>query len=114
MSDCLFCRIAAGEIPARSVYADPEMLAFHDVNPQAPVHVLLIPRRHISTLFEARVEDQALLGRLVLRAGDLARELGLETGGFRLVANTLAGAGQSVFHLHFHILGGRSMSWPPG
>lgn len=114
MTECIFCRIAAGEIPVRTVYEDEEIVAFHDAAPQAPVHVLVIPRRHLATLLEAQASDTELLGQLVRRATDVARTMGLAETGFRLVANTLAGAGQSVFHLHVHVLGGRVMRWPPG
>ncbi len=113
-NDCLFCRIASGEIPARLAYQDDEIVAFHDIAPQAPVHVLLIPRRHVAHLFDTRPEDAGLLGRLQSVATGLARELGLEESGFRLVTNCLEAAGQSVFHLHLHLLGGRRMGWPPG
>ncbi|MFQ5525531.1 MAG: histidine triad nucleotide-binding protein [Thermoanaerobaculia bacterium] len=112
--DCIFCRILAGEIPAKKVYEDDTLLAFHDVTPQAPVHVLLIPKKHISTLLDTSVEDAELLGRLQHRAVEIARELGLSETGFRLVMNCLEGAGQSVFHIHLHLMGGRSFSWPPG
>jgi len=112
--DCIFCRIAAGEIPARIVYEDDSILAFHDVQPQAPIHVLIIPRRHIPTLLDATAADRDLMGSLQLRAVGLARELGLDKDGFRLVTNCLAGAGQSVFHIHLHLLGGRTLGWPPG
>ena len=113
MSDCLFCKIVAGEIPARKAYEDDDLIAFHDITPQAPVHVLIIPRRHIASLDEASEEDGALLGRTLLVARDLARELGVE-GRYRVVNNCGASAGQSVFHVHFHLLGGRPMGWPPG
>lgn len=112
--DCIFCRIAAGEIPARIAYQDDSILAFHDVQPQAPIHVLIIPRRHIPTLLDATEADRDLMGGLQLRAVELARELGLAEDGFRLVTNCLAGAGQSVFHIHLHLLGGRTLGWPPG
>ncbi len=113
-NDCLFCRIAAGEIPARLAYQDDELVAFHDIAPKAPVHVLLIPRRHVPHLLATGPEDTALLGRLTATAVQLARELGLERDGFRLVTNCLEAAGQSVPHLHLHLLGGRRMGWPPG
>lgn len=113
MSDCLFCNIVAGEIPAKKAYEDDELFAFHDINPQAPVHVLVIPRRHIASLDDAGEEDGALLGRVLLVARDLARELGVD-GRYRVVNNCGAPAGQSVFHVHFHLLGGRPMGWPPG
>lgn len=113
-NDCIFCRIAAGEIPARKVYEDDTVLAFHDLEPQAPVHVLIIPRRHVSTLLDASTDDADLLGAMQVRAIEIARELGLESNGFRLVTNCLADAGQTVFHIHLHLLGGRKFSWPPG
>lgn len=112
--DCIFCRVVAGEIPAQVVYEDDTLIAFHDIEPQAPVHILLIPRAHIPTLLEASTEDIELLGRLQHRAVEIARSLELDTTGFRLVTNCLEGAGQSVFHIHLHLLGGRSLSWPPG
>ena len=112
--DCIFCRIVAGEIPARLAHTDELCVAFHDLNPQAPVHLLVVPRKHLASLFEAGEDDAALLGELVLRAGAIARSLGLEDDGFRLVVNTREGAGQSVFHLHLHVLGGRPFAWPPG
>jgi len=114
MNGCVFCRIAAGQIPARLAHEDPEIVAFHDLHPQAPTHVLVIPRRHIATLLEVGESDTLLLGRMQSVAVALARQLGLEREGFRLVANCLAGAGQSVFHIHLHLLGGRRFSWPPG
>jgi len=113
MSDCLFCKIAGGEIPSKKVYEDDEFFAFHDINPQAPTHVLVIPRRHIASLEDVAADDEALLGRLLLVCRRLARELGIETG-YRVVNNCGAPAGQSVFHIHFHLLGGRPMGWPPG
>jgi histidine triad (HIT) family protein len=114
MSTCLFCRIAAGEIPSRKVYEDAEMIAFHDVNPQAPVHVLVIPRRHIETLNDLAAEDDGLTGRMVRCAATIAGELGIDARGYRAVFNCNREAGQSVFHIHLHLLGGRPMLWPPG
>lgn len=113
MSDCVFCRIAKGEIPARFVHQDDEVVAFHDLSPQAPVHVLLIPRRHLTSLADCGAAEAALLGRLALVATTLARELGL-AGGFRWLTNVGEDGGQSVGHLHFHLLGGRKLGWPPG
>ncbi len=114
-SSCIFCRIVAGEIPAKLVYEDEGCVAFHDLNPQAPVHVLVIPRRHIASLADARApEDEATLGRVMIVAARVAKEQGLSAEGFRTVINTGAGAGQSVFHLHAHVLGGRPLAWPPG
>lgn len=114
MSDCLFCKIAAGEIPAQLAYEDDEIVAFHDVNPQAPVHLLVIPRRHVATLLDTGDDDAGLLGRLQLVGIELARRAGLDERGFRLVTNCLEDGGQSVFHIHLHVLGGRAMRWPPG
>ena len=114
MSDCLFCQIVAGEIPAELEYEDDEIVAFRDINPQAPVHLLVIPRRHIETLLDTKDDDAGLLGRLQRVGVELARRHGLEERGFRLVTNCLEEAGQSVFHIHLHVLGGRVMGWPPG
>jgi histidine triad (HIT) family protein len=113
MSDCLFCKIVAGEIPADKIYEDGDLVAFRDIHPQAPTHVLIVPNRHIASLDEASDDDQALLGKVLLVARQLARELKIESG-YRVVNNCGAPAGQSVFHIHFHLLGGRSMGWPPG
>jgi histidine triad (HIT) family protein len=114
MADCLFCKIIERTIPASIVYEDERVLAFNDINPQAPTHVLVIPRRHISTLNDITTEDDRLVGELVRRAALIAKDKGLSESGFRTVVNTMAGAGQSVFHIHVHLLGGRSMHWPPG
>jgi histidine triad (HIT) family protein len=114
MSDCLFCKIAAGEIPCKKVYEDERFYAFEDINPQAPTHVLVIPRKHIPTLNDVSDEDSDLLGGLILLASRIARDRGLDSRGFRLNANCLESAGQSVFHIHFHLLGGRPFGWPPG
>lgn len=113
MSACLFCRIVAGEVPAKVVHDDDEILAFRDISPQAPVHVLLIPKRHIASVGDATEEDTALLGKLLLVAKGIAEKEGIASG-YRLVTNRGAEAGQSVFHLHVHLLGGRPMGWPPG
>jgi histidine triad (HIT) family protein len=110
--DCLFCRIVRKEIPAKLVAEDEHCIAFRDINPQAPVHVLVIPREHVPSLDEAR--DPAMLGRLSLMAADIARQEGITAGGYRTVMNTNSDAGQTVFHVHLHLLGGRSMAWPPG
>jgi histidine triad (HIT) family protein len=114
MADCLFCKIAAGEIPSRQVFADERFYAFEDINPQAPTHFLIVPRRHIPTLDDLSREDGALVGDLVLLASQLAREKGLAESGYRLNINCREGAGQTVFHLHAHVLGGREFRWPPG
>jgi histidine triad (HIT) family protein len=111
---CLFCEIVAGRIPSRVVYQDETILAFHDIRPEAPVHVLFIPKKHLTSLLDLQSEDDALVGSLVRRARDLAQELGLAERGFRLVFNAGADAGYSVFHIHLHLLGGRSLGWPPG
>lgn len=114
MAGCLFCKIAAGEIPSKKVYEDDALFAFEDIAPQAPTHILVVPKRHIATLNDLAPEDQELCGRIVLACSRIARERGLDATGFRLNANCLESAGQSVFHLHFHLLGGRPFSWPPG
>lgn len=113
-AQCLFCRIASGAIPAKKLYEDEEVVAFHDITPQAPTHVLVIPRRHIASLDEMSEDDAATIGQTVLRLTKIARELELETDGYRMVVNNGPGAGQTVFHIHFHLLGGRDFSWPPG
>lgn len=112
MTDCLFCKIAGGEIKASLVAQDDEVVAFRDINPQAPTHILVIPRAHVATLND--VADAGLLGRLLLKARDIARSERLAERGYRVVINTNAEAGQSVFHVHAHLLGGRAMAWPPG
>ena len=112
--NCLFCRVAAGETPATIVYQDDRVLAFDDVNPQAPFHVLIIPRRHIPTLNELEHDDEILVGELVTRAARIAKEHGHDQDGYRTVFNCNRGAGQSVFHIHLHLLAGRNMTWPPG
>ena len=114
MSDCIFCKIATGEIPSKRIYEDADCVAFHDLHPQAPVHVLVIPRRHIGTANDLSPADAELMGRIVTRLPELARSLGIADRGYRTVMNCLEEAGQSVFHLHFHLLGGRAMGWPPG
>ena len=111
---CLFCRIAAGEIPASKVYEDADVLAFNDVNPQAPLHVLIIPKRHIATTNDLAESDQALVGQLVRRAAAIAGEKGYADRGYRTVFNCNAEAGQTVFHIHLHLLAGRNLGWPPG
>jgi histidine triad (HIT) family protein len=111
---CLFCKIVKKEIPAKILFEDEHLVAFSDVNPQAPTHALVIPRRHIVSLNEATSADAELLGRLVIAAQRVAREAGISDSGWRLVVNNGAHAGQSVFHVHAHVLGGRPMAWPPG
>jgi histidine triad (HIT) family protein len=112
MSDCLFCRIASGEIPSRKVFEDDRVYAFEDIAPKAPTHVLVVPKKHIARLADASAAEAALIGEVVARAAAIAKERGLDH--YRLVVNNGEGAGQSVFHLHFHLLGGRGFSWPPG
>ncbi len=114
MSDCLFCTIAAGGIPADVVHSDDEVLAFRDVSPQAPVHVLVIPRAHHATASDLATADPALAGRLLAVAGEIAAREGVDDSGYRIVTNTGDSAGQSVHHVHFHLLGGRALTWPPG
>lgn len=115
MGDCLFCRIVAGEIPANIVRRSSDAVAFSDINPQAPVHVLVIPTAHISAVRSATGTDgERVLARTLMFAAEVARELGLDGGGYRIVTNTGPDAGQSVDHLHFHVLGGRKLGWPPG
>jgi histidine triad (HIT) family protein len=113
-SDCLFCRIAAGEVPADVVHQDDQIVAFRDVAPRAPVHILLIPRAHIASAADLGPEQAALLGRLFEVAAELAQREGVRESGFRIVTNSGPAAGQSVAHVHFHLLGGRSLAWPPG
>lgn len=111
--DCIFCKIAAGEMGDPPLYQDDQVTAFRDINPQAPTHILIIPNKHIVSMNEANAEDQAVLGKLLLTAADIARQEGVSEG-YRLVINTGSKAGQSVFHIHLHLLAGRSMKWPPG
>jgi len=111
---CLFCKIAAKQIPAKIVIEDDDLIAFHDVNPVAPTHVLVIPKAHLGSLSEGKEEHTALLGKLLLAAARAAELAGVAKGGYRVVTNTGAHAGQSVAHLHLHVLGGRPMAWPPG
>ena len=113
MNDCLFCKLIAGEIPSKKVYEDERVFAFEDINPQAPTHVLIIPKQHIEGLNKASAEDAEILGYMQLAAAKLGRERGIESG-YRTVLNVGRGAGQSVFHIHLHLLGGRNLSWPPG
>src|SRR5947199_10367292 len=114
MADCLFCRIVARDVPASIVYEDERLIAFNDINPQAPVHVLIVPKKHVPTLTDLTAGEDALVGEMVRRAGAIASERGISAGGYRTVFNTNREAGQTVFHIHLHLIGGRSMHWPPG
>jgi histidine triad (HIT) family protein len=114
MSDCIFCRVAAREVPARIIYEDEVCVAFQDIHPQAPVHLLVIPRRHITSLNDNLEQDKELLGHMLTVVSRMAREQHVDGTGFRTVINTNAEAGQTVFHLHIHLLGGRRLQWPPG
>ena len=114
MNDCLFCKIVAGEIPGSIVHQDDELVAFKDINPQAPLHVLIVPRRHIASLNDLNPEDDALVGSMLRRAAALAKQHGYADRGYRTVFNTNREAGQTVFHIHLHLLAGRGLTWPPG
>jgi len=114
MSNCIFCKIIAGEIPGKKIYEDDEMLSFLDINPAAPVHFLVIPKKHINNIMEMEAQDTALLGRMLYKAQELAKQQGCEEKGGRFVINTKTDGGQTVDHLHIHFLGGRAHSWPPG
>ena len=112
--ECIFCKVAKGEVPSDILYQDEEVLAFRDINPQAPHHVLIIPRRHIATVNDLADPDASLIGRMYLAARQIAAELGASEEGYRLVMNTNRMAGQSVYHIHLHLLAGRPLRWPPG
>jgi histidine triad (HIT) family protein len=114
MEDCIFCKIADGSVPSKIIHEDEKVVAFEDITPQAPTHILIIPRKHIATLNETTETDRDLLGSVVLAAVAIAKDRQLSSSGYRLVWNTNRGAGQSVFHVHLHLLGGRAMAWPPG
>lgn len=113
MKDCLFCRIVSGEIPSKKVYEDDRVYVFEDINPQAPTHILVVPKKHIRGLKEAQVEDAEIIGYCHLAAANIARQRNIEEG-YRTVVNVGPHAGQSVFHLHVHLIGGRALHWPPG
>jgi len=114
MNECLFCKIVAGQIPSDKVEETEALYAFNDIDPKAPVHVLIIPKKHIESALGLRQEDRALMGEMILLANKIAKEKGIDKSGFRIVTNIGADGGQAVFHLHFHLLGGRSLGWPPG
>lgn len=114
MTDCLFCKINKGEIPAEILYQDDDVTAFRDISAQAPTHFLVIPKRHISTINELQAEDAELIGKLYLTAKKVAADEGIDESGYRTVINCNADGGQTVFHIHLHVLGGRQMTWPPG
>ncbi len=114
MSDCIFCKIDQGEIPSDKVFEDDKLFVIQDINPQAPTHLLIIPKRHIPTLLDLEEGDAPVIGRVYEVANLLAKEGGFDQSGFRVVINCGAGAGQSVFHIHYHLLAGRAMRWPPG
>ena len=114
MDSCLFCKIIAGDIPSKTIYENDYVMAFDDIEPQAPVHVLIIPKKHITTLNEINENDQDLLGELLLAAKKIAKNEGIDTSGYRTVFNCNSDGGQTVFHIHMHLLGGRQMAWPPG
>ena len=114
MSDCLFCKIRDGEMPCDMVYESDDVMAFRDVNPQAPTHILVVPRKHISTVNDLKEEDKNIVGDMFLAAKKIAADEGIEEDGYRLVVNCNSKAGQTVFHIHMHLIGGRVMTWPPG
>lgn len=114
MEDCIFCKIINKKIPASIIFEDEKMIAFDDINPQAPIHVLLIPKEHFPSLNEIPEEKKGLLSELLFKARQIAQEKGIAQSGYRIVLNTARDSGQEVFHIHFHILGGRQMQWPPG
>lgn len=114
MSDCLFCKIIAGEIPSTKVYEDDAVYAFNDIEPQAPIHVIIVPKAHIASANEITAENSAVIGKIFEAAGKIAKDLGIADNGYRIVNNCGEDGGQTVQHLHFHLVGGRSLQWPPG
>ena len=114
MENCLFCKIGAGEIPSKKAFEDDRVLAFYDIDPQAPVHILIIPKKHLTSVMDIAAEDEGLLFHMFRVGQDIAKDLGLDEKGFRLVINTGKDGGQTVGHLHMHLLGGRELGWPPG
>jgi histidine triad (HIT) family protein len=114
MDDCLFCKIVRKEIPAKVIYETDELLAFEDINPRAPIHILIIPKKHLATINDATEEDCQVLGNIILSAKKIAANLGISDDGYRLVYNVNQHGGQEVYHIHLHLLGGRKLTWPPG
>lgn len=114
MSDCLFCKIISGEIPATIVYQDDSVVAFDDINPQAPIHKLIIPREHIATINDVESAHEATIGKMVLAAKQIAKENSIDESGYRLVFNCNKDGGQEVYHIHLHLIGGKKLTWPPG
>lgn len=114
MQSCIFCKIVNGEIASKKVYEDENVMAFHDINPQAPVHILVIPKKHIPTIKDIKEEDKDILMNIIKTCNKISEDLGIAEKGFRLVVNTNPQGGQTVYHLHFHLIGGRQMRWPPG
>ena len=112
--DCLFCKIASGDIPAKVVFEDSDLLVIRDIKPQAPIHLLVLPKKHIATINDSESDDEQLLGRMILTAKKMAKTEKMDAEGYRLVFNVNSGGGQDVYHIHLHILGGRQMTWPPG
>lgn len=114
MTDCIFCKIVSGEIPSKKVYEDDYILAFYDISPEAPVHVIIIPKKHIQSVNQLNAEDGELIGKIFLSAKEITKKLGVSEKGYRIVNNCGEQGGQTVQHLHYHLLGGRDMTWPPG
>jgi histidine triad (HIT) family protein len=114
MEDCLFCKIVNKDVPAELIFEDDRIIAFNDINPQAPVHILIIPKEHFASLNDVPEEKKDLLSHILLRARQIAQNIGIQENGYRIVLNTARDSGQEVFHIHFHLLGGRRMIWPPG
>ncbi|UCE39940.1 MAG: histidine triad nucleotide-binding protein [Candidatus Aminicenantes bacterium] len=114
MEDCLFCKIVSKKIPAELIFEDDRIVAFNDINPQAPIHILIIPKEHFASLNDVPEEQKDLLGHILIRGRQIAQNMGIHENGYRIVLNTARDSGQVVFHIHFHLLGGRHMTWPPG
>jgi histidine triad (HIT) family protein len=114
MEDCIFCKIIAKDIPSELIYEDEKIVAFNDINPQAPVHILIIPKEHFASLNDVPEEKKKILSHILIKARKIAQNIGIEQNGYRIVLNTAKDSGQEVFHIHFHLLGGRRMTWPPG